>query len=36
MKMQQTLRAEWTGIVREVHVQSGQQVQGGDQIVTLE
>ena len=36
MKMQQTLRAEWAGIVREVHVATGQQMQGGDPIVTLE
>jgi biotin carboxyl carrier protein len=36
MKMQQTLRAEWAGIVREVHVETGQQMQGGDPIVTLE
>jgi biotin carboxyl carrier protein len=36
MKMQQTLRAEWAGLVREVHVQTGQQMQGGDPIVTLE
>ena len=36
MKMQQTLRAEWAGVVREVHVQIGQQMQGGDPIVTLE
>ncbi len=36
MKMQQTLRAEWAGVVREVHVETGQQMQGGDPIVTLE
>jgi biotin carboxyl carrier protein len=36
MKMQQTLRAEWAGMVREVHVETGQQMQGGDPIVTLE
>jgi biotin carboxyl carrier protein len=36
MKMQQTLRAEWAGVVSEVHVQTGQQMQGGDPIVTLE
>jgi propionyl-CoA carboxylase alpha chain len=36
MKMQQTLRAEWAGVVHEVHVQTGQQMQGGDPIVTLE
>lgn len=36
MKMQQTLRADWSGTVRTVHVQSGQQVLDGDPIVDLE
>ena len=36
MKMQQTLRADWTGIVRTVHVQPGQQVPDGAPIVDLE
>ena len=36
MKMQQTLRADWTGIVRTVHVQPGQQVLDGAPIVDLE
>ncbi len=36
MKMQQTLRADWAGVVRDLHVQPGQQVQGGDPIATLE
>ena len=36
MKMQQTLRADWSGIVRKVHVESGQQVLDGDPIVELE
>ena len=36
MKMHQVLRAEWTGIVRAVHVQPGQQVSDGDPIVELE
>ena len=35
MKMQQTLRAEWTGIVDEIHVETGQQIQGGDKILSL-
>ena len=35
MKMQQTLRAEWTGIVDEIHVETGQQIQGGDKILGL-
>tara|TARA_Y100001936_G_C15987007_1_gene620131 strand:+ start:671 stop:1126 length:456 start_codon:yes stop_codon:yes gene_type:complete len=35
MKMQQTLRAEWAGIVEEIHVETGQQIQGGDKIVSL-
>ena len=36
MKMQQTLRADWSGAVKTVHVQPGQQVLDGDQIVDLE
>ena len=36
MKMQQTLRADWTGVVRTVHVLPGQQVLDGDTIVDLE
>ena len=36
MKMQQTLRADWTGIVKTVHVQPGQQVPDGAPIVDLE
>ena len=36
MKMQQVLRAEWSGIVRTVHVQPGQQVSDGAPIVDLE
>ena len=36
MKMQQVLRADWTGIVRAVHVESGQQVLDGAPIVDLE
>ena len=36
MKMQQTLRCDWSGVVKEVHVQPGQQVLGGDPIVDLE
>ena len=36
MKMQQILRADWTGIVRAVHVEPGQQVLDGDPIVDLE
>ena len=35
MKMQQTLRAEWSGIVQAVHVVSGQQVLDGDPLVDL-
>ena len=35
MKMQQTLRAEWAGIVEEIHVETGQQIQGGDKILSL-
>jgi len=36
MKMQQTLRADWSGVVRTVHVQPGQQVLDGAPIVELE
>ena len=36
MKMQQTLRADWSGIVKTVHVQPGQQVPDGAPIVDLE
>tara|TARA_Y100000817_G_scaffold250696_1_gene203063 strand:+ start:2747 stop:3202 length:456 start_codon:yes stop_codon:yes gene_type:complete len=35
MKMQQTLRAEWAGIVDEIYVATGQQIQGGDKILGL-
>lgn len=35
MKMQQTLRAEWAGIVEEIHVETGQQIKGGDKILSL-
>jgi len=35
MKMQQALKAEWTGIVNEIHVETGQQIQGGDKILSL-
>ena len=36
MKMQQTLRADWSGVVKAVHVQPGQQVLDGAPIVELE
>ncbi len=36
MKMQQTLRADWSGIVGKVHVAPGQQVLDGDPIVELD
>ena len=36
MKMQQTLRADWSGVVSAVHVRPGQQVLDGDPIVDLE
>ena len=36
MKMQQSLRADWSGIVKTVHAQAGQQVLDGDPIVDLE
>jgi len=35
MKMQQVLRADWSGIVKSVLVQPGQQVVNGDAIVEL-
>ncbi len=36
MKMEQSLKADWTGIVRSVHVVPGQQMRDGDLIVELE
>lgn len=36
MKMQQTLRADWSGIVRAIHVIPGQQVSDGAPIIDLE
>lgn len=36
MKMQQTLRADWSGVVKEVMVAVGQQVLAGAPIVELE
>ncbi len=36
MKMQQTLKADWSGVISAVHVIPGQQVQDGDPIVELE
>ena len=35
MKMQQSLRADWSGVVSAVHVKPGQQVLDGDPIVDL-
>jgi glutaconyl-CoA/methylmalonyl-CoA decarboxylase subunit gamma len=35
MKMQQMLRADWSGVVTKVHVGAGQQVLDGDPIVDL-
>jgi len=35
MKMQQTLRADWSGVVAAVHVVPGQQVPGGHPILDL-
>ena len=35
MKMQQTLRADWSGVVSKVHVAPGQQVLDGDPLVEL-
>ena len=36
MKMQQTLKADWSGVVKKVHVKSGDQVLDGDPILELE
>ena len=36
MKMQQSLRTDWSGIVKVVHVKAGQQVLGGDPILELD
>ena len=36
MKMQQTLRAEWSGVVKVVHVSSSQHVNAGDPIAELQ
>ncbi len=36
MKMQQILRADWSGVVKVVHVSSSQQVNAGDPIVELQ
>ena len=36
MKMHQSLRADWSGIVQAVHVTPGQQVLGGDSLIELE
>ena len=36
MKMQQVLRADWTGIVKTIYVEPGQQVLDGDTILDLE
>ena len=36
MKMHQELRADWSGVVKEVMVSVGQQVLGGAPIVELE
>ena len=36
MKMRQSLRADWSGIVKTVHVQAGQQVLDGHAIADLE
>ena len=36
MKMQQSLRADWSGIVKSIFVQSGQQVMDGTPILELE
>ena len=35
MKMQQSLRAEWSGTVKAIHVSAGQQVLDGDAIAEL-
>ena len=36
MKMRQSLRADWSGIVKVIHVIPGQQVQDGELIAELE
>ena len=36
MKMRQSLRADWSGIVKTIHVIPGQQVQDGEPIAELE
>jgi propionyl-CoA carboxylase alpha chain len=36
MKMQQVLRAEWSGVVGAVHVIVGEQVSDGSPIIELE
>lgn len=36
MKMRQSLRADWSGIVKVIHVIPGQQVQDGEPIAELE
>ena len=36
MKMRQALRADWSGVVRRIHVTPGQQVMDGNLIAELE
>jgi biotin carboxyl carrier protein len=36
MKMQQALKADWSGLVKAVYVRVGQQVSDGDPILELE
>ena len=36
MKMQQSLRADWSGVVKEIYVDVGQQVLDGTPILKLE
>ncbi len=36
MKMRQALRADWSGVVRQIHVTPGQQVMDGNLIAELE
>ncbi len=36
MKMRQVLRADWSGVVRQIHVTPGQQVMDGNLIAELE
>ena len=36
MKMRQSLRADWSGVVKAIHVIPGQQVQDGEPIAELE